>query len=338
MATALTEFVPRTRSGFGRQGRPIKVRSNFYEVTQLPDQNIIHYDVTVTPDVPPVLNRRVFQYWEDLHLSEALGNIRSVYDGRKNIFSPRALPFGEAATFEVTLPEDDGITSSKRPPRAFKLRIKKANEINMEELHRFLAAESSLTSNCLTGIMALDVLIRHRPSMLYSTVGRSFYTPRGSRPLANGAEVWQGYYQSVRPSRGRMLINVDVSATAFYESGPLVEIVAKILNRRSVDELRRGFSDREGAKVEKTIKGLKIRVVHRGETKRKYKIFKLTPTSAEKSFFFRRRNGAATRRRYVFPKDIQQASGLSRFALRCCSKGDVPAHGSMRDLAGSAPH
>jgi eukaryotic translation initiation factor 2C len=50
--------------------------------------------------------------------------------------------------------------------------------------------------------MVLDVLIRHVPSTLYATVGRSFFTPADSRPLPNAAEVWQGYYQSARPTVG----------------------------------------------------------------------------------------------------------------------------------------
>ncbi len=40
--------------------------------------------------------------------------------------------------FDIILPEDDGSTSAKRQPRAFKIKLKKVNEINMEELQRFL--------------------------------------------------------------------------------------------------------------------------------------------------------------------------------------------------------
>lgn len=54
-----------------------------------------------------------------------------------------------------------------------------------------------------TAIMVLDVLIRHLPSMMYSTVGRSFFTPADKRALPNGAEVWQGFYQSARPTVGK---------------------------------------------------------------------------------------------------------------------------------------
>lgn len=50
--------------------------------------------------------------------------------------------------------------------------------------------------------MALDVLIRHLPSMRHVTVGRSFFTNAGAEPLFGGAEVWQGYYQSARPAQG----------------------------------------------------------------------------------------------------------------------------------------
>uniref|UniRef100_A0A1D1YV71 Protein argonaute 1 n=1 Tax=Anthurium amnicola TaxID=1678845 RepID=A0A1D1YV71_9ARAE len=280
----LTEFVK--RPGLGREGRPLKVRANFFEVLSLPQQDLHHYDVTITPDVPPALNRRIFQQFEDMYRAD-LANIKTVFDGRKNIFAPKPLPFGDARTFELTLPEDDGITSSKRPPRNFVIKMKKAGAIRMEVLHRFLENKQGLTNDCLTGIMALDVLIRHKPSMEHTTVGRSFYTPQGSKPLFGGVEVWQGYYQSARPTPRKMMINIDLSATAFYEGGPLVQMVTKVLNKRNVDELRRGLNDRDRVKVEKAIKNLKICVTHRGETtkKRRFKIMKLTASPASHTKF-----------------------------------------------------
>src|SRR4051794_29295473 len=38
---------------------------------------------------------------------------------------------------------------------------------------------------------------------------------------------------------GKMMINIDLSATAFYESGPLINIVVKLLGKRGPDDLRR---------------------------------------------------------------------------------------------------
>jgi len=74
----LTEFVK--RPGLGREGRPLKVRANFFEVQSLPQQDLHHYDVTITPDVPPALNRRIFQQFEDMYRAD-LANIKTVFDG-----------------------------------------------------------------------------------------------------------------------------------------------------------------------------------------------------------------------------------------------------------------
>ena len=84
-----------------------------------------------------------------------------------------------------------------------------------------------------------------------------------------------------------MMINVDLSATAFYEKGPLLQMVTKILGRRTPDDLRRGVTGKDYQRVEKTIKGLKIRVTHRGEvvSRKSFKISKLTPTSADNTKF-----------------------------------------------------
>lgn len=76
--------------------------------------------------------------------------------------------------------------------------VSQVNEI----LHENLGPYHVMSHILVLGIMVLDVLIRHMPSMMYSTVGRSFFTPQDKRPLPNGAEVWQGYYQSARPGVG----------------------------------------------------------------------------------------------------------------------------------------
>jgi len=286
MSLELTELVK--RPGAGKTGKPVRVRANFFEVTSFPLQNIHHYDVTIDPpSAPPAIYRKVWKTFEDLDGQGVLKGIRTVYDGRKNVFAPKLLPLGEnhAGQFEVDLQEQGAPGAKKRSGGIFKIRIKKAGEVNMEELRRFLTGQSACTSNCLTAIMVLDVLIRHQPSLNYTTVGRSFFTPTDKRSLPNGAEVWQGFYQSARPTVGKMMINIDVSATLFYESGPLPDIVTKILGRRSLDDLRRGIPERELSKLEKIIKSLKIQVIHRGDKKLKYKIDKLTPSSADRTVF-----------------------------------------------------
>ncbi|KAG9286308.1 hypothetical protein G9A89_014295 [Geosiphon pyriformis] len=276
-ALKLTDFV--RRPGCGHEGREIRVRANFFEVLKFPISNLIHYDVMVTPDVPPSLNRKVFQSFEETHPSEAM----PVYDGRRNVFSNKILPFGDAATFQVNLPQEN----SSRAHQTFTLIFKKVAQINMEELKQFLKGESPLTPNCLTGIMALDVLIRHHLSMLFTTVGRSFYTSQNSQVLSGGVEAWQGYYQSVRPARDKMMINVSLTASAFYEGGPVLQLVCKQLGKRSAIELARGIPDNDRLKLEKSLKYLKVRVTHRGTSasQLRFRIIGLTELGANKLIF-----------------------------------------------------
>lgn len=157
-------------------------------------------------------------------------------------------------------------------------------------------------------ILVLDILVRYLPSLIYLTLGRSLYTNAGSYPLKNGIELWPGFYQSARPTvgqlrvklvlnnlindrtnlilwTGKIMINVDVCATTFYEPGPLPDTVVKILGRRSLDELCHGIAELELRKLERFLKNLKIRVVHRGDRRLKFRISRLTPSSAGRTTF-----------------------------------------------------
>ncbi|ORY01783.1 Piwi-domain-containing protein [Basidiobolus meristosporus CBS 931.73] len=263
------------RPSSGTSGKQTQIRVNCFDVITFPGASIYHYDATIIPEVPSALCRRIFQLFEDLNCNSALGGYKPIYDGRKNIFSHKPLPFGDYGSFMVTLPEELG-KLSKREPRTFTLKLVKVGIIVMEELAQYLDEKIELTSNCQTAIMALDILIRHRPSMLYTSVGSSFFTRDDSKPLGGGVEVWQGFYQSARPTLKKMMINVDVNAAAFYQAGPLIQEVVKILGYRGVEDLKKGLTPREHEKLEKALKHVSIMVVHRGRENRRYKIRRLS--------------------------------------------------------------
>jgi hypothetical protein len=75
----LTEFVK--RPGVGHVGKLIRVRTNFFEVITMPDMDILHYDVTITPEVPQQLNRKVFERFSEQNRTGALGGVKPVFDG-----------------------------------------------------------------------------------------------------------------------------------------------------------------------------------------------------------------------------------------------------------------
>ncbi|PKK76199.1 PAZ domain-containing protein [Rhizophagus irregularis] len=76
-----------------------------------------------------------------------------------------------------------------------------------------------------------------------------------------------------------MMINIDFHATAFYESSSLTRIVKKVLNKRTIEELR-DISERDRLKIENFLKNLKIYATHdENALNRRFRISKVTNTS-----------------------------------------------------------
>uniref|UniRef100_A0A1I8FPX3 Argonaute RISC catalytic component 2 n=1 Tax=Macrostomum lignano TaxID=282301 RepID=A0A1I8FPX3_9PLAT len=146
-------------------------------------------------------------------------------------------------------------------------------------------------------VNALDVVMRHLPSLQYTPVGRSFFQPpeMNDHPLGSGREVWFGFHQSVRPSHWKMMLNIDVSATAFYKAQTVCEFLCDVLEIqiRDLEEYnKKPLSDCNRVKFTKEIKGLKIEITHCGQMRRKYRVCNVTRRSAStQSFPLQMENG-----------------------------------------------
>lgn len=233
----LRDLPPPKRPGLGTIGRSIALRSNFLPLQSLPSGTVSVYELVISPLVPVAKNRAIYQIWEDECFSAgSLGTTRPVYDGRKALYAPRPIPMLEGSVSEqgeileehiflVNYYEDglnglkDPSTLDRAPPRQYQLSLRKVKGIDMDVLPAFLAGLVQETPS--ETINVIDVLLRHRPSLMYTTIGRCFYTQDTALEIAQGVELWQGFHQSVKPASGAMLINLDVSATAFYQPGEI---------------------------------------------------------------------------------------------------------------------
>lgn len=276
------------RPGTGTSGTALKVKTNYFPIAKLPQKDIHHYDVSITPDCPPAVNRRVFEVMIEKYLEGKLGGVRPVYDGRANAFAPQEFPF-RAATLEVILPERNGGGSAKasarRTPQEFRVKLRWAASINMQEIDDYLHGKTTIGPNILMGITAIDIVFRNQPGIKFVSTARSFYFPKDTRPLGKGAEVWPGFFQSARPGPNRMLLNVDTSATAFFRSGSLIRFAVEVLQLRSPSDLKTGLPDRQRKILEKDVRNLRIKVTHRGDFQPKFKIMKLSPLPAAQTMF-----------------------------------------------------
>ncbi|KAK4336897.1 hypothetical protein RND71_043462 [Anisodus tanguticus] len=268
-----SDFVPvfrcPKRPNKGTDGKVITLRANHFHIT-MPRGCLYHYDIAISPDkCPRKINREIIETMVVAY-SKIFPKQKPVFDGRKNMYTKEDLPIGrERLELEVTLPGEG-------KDRIFRVTIKYVGQVSLDLLENALEGESRTIP--MDAIQALDVIMRHLPSMTYTPVGRSFFSsPDGYyHPLGGGREVWFGFHQSVRPSQWKMTLNIDVSATAFYKAQPVIDFLCEVMDIRDINDQKKPLTDSQRVKFTKEIKGLKIEITHCGTMKRKYRVCNVT--------------------------------------------------------------
>uniref|UniRef100_A0A1D1XWX4 Protein argonaute 1A n=1 Tax=Anthurium amnicola TaxID=1678845 RepID=A0A1D1XWX4_9ARAE len=269
------------RPGKGSTGARCVVKANHF-FAELPNKDLHQYDVSIIPEVTSRgVNRAVMGQLVKLNKESLLGGRLPAYDGRKSLYTAGPLPFN-SKEFSVTLVDEDDGAGGPRRERQFRVVIKLAARADLHHLEMFLSGKQADAPQ--EALQVLDIVLRELPTMRYSPVGRSFYSPDlGTRkPLGEGLESWRGFYQSIRPTQMGLSLNIDMSSTAFIEPLPVIEFVTQLLNRDATD---RPLSDADRVKIKKALRGVKVEVTHRGNMRRKYRISGLTSQATRELTF-----------------------------------------------------
>ncbi|KAL5508298.1 hypothetical protein ACEPAH_5917 [Sanghuangporus vaninii] len=240
------------------------------------------------------------------HVAPDVFTPRAVYDGRKNLFAATTLRFpnGENSfEFEVTLQDTRSPDAQPtRQQKPFRIKLNKVAEINPVVLERFLEGKQSHDNDVLTAITALNVIVRQEPSLRYPFNVRSFFTDEEKMEIGSGIVLWRGYFQSVRPAIGKMLINIDISTGAMYKPGKLLNLCLEYINipgsPRAQPHALAGLNPRERLHLQRFIQGIRIVTIHTDWTGKASKtprvIKKISSESATKLRFKRREGGEMT--------------------------------------------
>lgn len=267
---------PPPRPGFGKLGMKVIIKANHFLV-EVADRDLNHYDVSISPEVAPkkvcrLIMNQLVQSYKDSHL----GKKSLAYDGRKSCYTAGALPF-ESKDFVVELVDSD---SQSRRERKFKVSIKHASKPDLYHLKQFIQGRQP---DCpQETIQFFDVVLREKPSQSCTAFGRSFFSPMLGDPgeLGNGLMYWKGFYQSLRPTQMGLSINIDMSATAFYEPILVLDYVGKYINK----DPTRPLSDQDRVKVKRALKGVRVETQNQGHVRR-YKIGGVTSQSTQQLQF-----------------------------------------------------
>jgi eukaryotic translation initiation factor 2C len=271
------------RPGKGQSGKRCIVKANHF-FAELPDKDLHHYDVTITPEVTSRgVNRAVMKQLVDNYRDSHLGSRLPAYDGRKSLYTAGPLPFN-SKEFRINLLDEEVGAGGQRREREFKVVIKLVARADLHHLGMFLEGKQSDAPQ--EALQVLDIVLRELPTsrIRYIPVGRSFYSPDigKKQSLGDGLESWRGFYQSIRPTQMGLSLNIDMSSTAFIEANPVIQFVCDLLNR---DISSRPLSDADRVKIKKALRGVKVEVTHRGNMRRKYRISGLTAVATRELTF-----------------------------------------------------
>jgi len=97
------------------------------------------------------------------------------------------------------------------------------------------------------------------PTLKYPFNVRSFFTDRETKVIGAGVVLWRGYFQSVRPGIGKMLINIDISTGAMYLDGNFVELCKNFLRIENPRYLTKGnLPERDFLRLQRFVAGMRV--------------------------------------------------------------------------------
>lgn len=133
-------------------------------------------------------------------------------------------------------------------------------------------------------IPPVDVLFSqfHRPlssKVVYSTLAEHTYDLGNDSPFV----LHTGFFQSVRPIVGQLMMNVDVTTGVMFNRGPLIDVCSAILGIRSPRDLQ-GQQRRDI--LRRFLRNLSFKMTRpiRGGRERVYKITDISKSALEIKF------------------------------------------------------
>ncbi|KAH8113207.1 Piwi-domain-containing protein [Phellopilus nigrolimitatus] len=196
------------RPGFGKRGAAIAVRANFFALKYPKDVVLYDYPVVIAPDVVSLtVRKRVFELLEStLEVAPYLHEI--AHDWTQRLVSRSRLP----ADFSATV--------SEGPERVYTVKVLEPKELRTADLDRYLRGEDA-DYNPLPIISAFNLVTTAHASHTGVPDKKGYLFPPsvlGESPLAlsAGLEAWKGFFATVRPAYGNLMVNVNVCMGAFY--------------------------------------------------------------------------------------------------------------------------
>ncbi|KAJ7170272.1 argonaute-like protein, partial [Mycena crocata] len=230
------------RPDYGSEGQKFGVVINAF-TAKIQSSTVYHYDGISTEGqtLSPATNTKLIDALQ-VSSPQIFGGSPVIFDGRRNLFATTELVLGESKTAEVCpafIPKGCTLRrlfmKSANPIIAHKVQFRRNSS-----LQDFVDGNTSLDGTITSALMALNVALRMVPNKRYPAKDRSFFSRQTHRYIGSGLVLWRGYFQSVRPGMGQVLINVDIATGVMYRDGPLLTLCKEFLGCDPAHDLSDG--------------------------------------------------------------------------------------------------
>ncbi|KAI1796003.1 Piwi-domain-containing protein [Ganoderma leucocontextum] len=112
-------------------------------------------------------------------------------------------------------------------------------------------------------LSVLQLLVRQAPSLRHGVRAhvKAFFVDRGNKDLGNGLIARRGFFQSIRPTPGRLLVNVDTVCALVYQHGTsLIHVMMVWLGLKDIRGLQT-LHAQQYAELRSFLKGVRVKVV-----------------------------------------------------------------------------
>lgn len=253
------------RKGYGTKGTPIVLRTNYFQVQlaydvgqKVVDKTLYRYTIHFADgQMPKLKKRRIIE--QILALPEFQAVTHASDFGANIVTTAKISDEFLRKKQSIVLPPKGSTVLPKEPDAAAPDHVKAAHArnridykvessgtFNVRDLVAYINSTSHEAHYGSYGdlIQMLNIIMCKAPNEAASVAklpGNKFYPHQGLRgvnnhpdidfeELAGGLVALRGYFSSVRCATGRMLLNLNVTSGAFYQTVSLMDLFAKFGN------------------------------------------------------------------------------------------------------------
>ena len=250
------------RPCYGIQGTNVDVWANYFTMSLNPNVVIYQYDLqSIQPDVKGKKRKQVVNLFLQSELmAPYAGQVAT--DFVSNLISYKKLDLEENDEAKVEILYRTELEDEPTPhAKTYTVTIKSTGSTDIGGVVSYITSRdiNNQYPDLSSAVQVLNILVNHHAK---STPGLVAVGSKNVFPITSSTDLFdlgrglcaiRGFFASVRPATGRMLMNVNVSHGAFYKDGPLGKLMMEFGLGRRDSQLRQ---------VEKLLKKVSITVNH----------------------------------------------------------------------------